>query len=196
MKNVFLIGDKVRYSTDTNIGYGIFVMEELEGEAYVYSPQDDCRSAQYTLRRLHEWAAEAYVEPEEIDVVHWNNGLWDVERIMGDEPVTPVDAYVRLLIRIHGRIRKVFPNARVIFALTTPVREPMRRGCVEIRNEDIEAYNRAAVEKLRPLGVEINDLYSAAKEFGADCYRTGEYFSEKGARRLGKAAAEAIRRAL
>lgn len=194
MKNVYLIGDGVRYSTDLSIGYGIFVMEELEGEAYVYSPQADCGSAQHTLRYLHEWAAKAYVDPAEIDAVYWNNGLMDVERIMDDEPITPVDVYVRQLIRVHGRIRTLFPNAKVIFATTTPVLEQAPGG-KRYRNADIEEYNRAAAEALRPLGVQIDDLYAEAQGFGADCWRSCEYFSEKGARRLAKRAAGAIRRA-
>jgi len=194
VKNVYLIGDMVRYSTDTNIGYGIFVMEALEGEAYVYSPQTDCGSVQHTLRYLHEWVEKTYVNPEEIDVVHWNNGLMDVERILDDEPITPVNVYARQLKRVYGRIRLLFPNARVIFATTTPVLNPCRQGCTEIRNEDIEEYNRAAIEALRPLDVEINDLHAEAESFGADCYRTERYFSEKGARQLGERTAEVIRR--
>ena len=193
MKNVYLIGDMVRYSTDTNCGYGSFVMEELAGEAYVYSVQEDCRSAAHTLRFLHEWAQKAYVDPQEVDVVHWNNGLWDVARIMGDEPVTPVSVYQEQLIRIFRRIRQLFPNAKVIFAFTTPVMEEPDAP-VWYLNSDIRAYNRAAAEALEPLGAEIDDLYAAAAEFGPEAYRTSEYFSLAGAQALGKAAAQAIRR--
>ena len=191
-KNILLLGDRVRYSTDSGHGYGVFVMDGLEGEAYVYSPQDDCRSAAYTLRNLHVWARNLYVEPEEISVVHWNNGLWDVVRILGDEPMTSLDAYVQTLLRIHARIRRLFPDARVIFAATTPVLEESAGEAV-YRNADIERYNAAARAALEPLGVIYNDLYAAAKEFDVSCYRTGELFSEKGSRLLGRAVAEAIR---
>ena len=193
MKNVYLIGDMVRYSTDTNCGYGSFVMEELAGEAYVYSVQEDCRSAAHTLRFLHEWAQKAYVDPQEVDVVHWNNGLWDVARIMGDEPVTPVSVYQEQLIRIFRRIRRLFPNAKVIFALTAPVLEDSEAP-VQYRNADIEEYNRAAIAVLEPMGVEIDDLYAAAEGFGPEAYRTNEYFSPEGAKALGRSAAQAIRR--
>lgn len=191
-KNILLLGDRVRYSTDSGYGYGIFVMDELAGEAYVYSPKEDCRSAAYTLRNLHWWAQELHIEPEEIDVVHWNNGLWDVERIMGDQPITPIGVYADTLRRIHARIRALFPNAKVIFAATTPVIE-QNSGSVLYFNADIEAYNSAARKALEPLGVAFNDLYAAAKDFDVFCYRTGELFSEQGSRLLGRAVAEAIR---
>ena len=41
---------------------------------------------------------------------------------------------------------------------------------------------------------EIDDLYAAAEGFGPEAYRTNEYFSPEGAKALGRAAAQAIRR--
>ena len=192
MKNVYMIGDMVRYCTDANIGYGIFVMEELEGEAYVYSPQDDCRSAQYTLRHLHLWADCGYLKPEEIDVVHWNNGLWDCVRIMDDDPIVPIAVYQQQLVRVYKRITQLFPNAKVIFGTTTPVVE-RKYGLERHRNSDIEEYNRAAIEVLVPLGVKINDLYATAARFDESLYRTYEYFSIEGAKILGRQVADAMR---
>ncbi|MBQ6875832.1 MAG: hypothetical protein IJN46_06320, partial [Lachnospiraceae bacterium] len=90
MKNIFLIGDSIRFGSKTvseynNVklspGYGIYVKEKLEGTANVYAPDENCRFAQYTLRFLHKWASK--VPCEEIDIVHWNNGLWDALRLFG-----------------------------------------------------------------------------------------------------------------
>ena len=58
MKNVFLIGDSIRYganrnpdySTANSPGYGVYVTEMLKGTANVYAPTDNCRFLQYTLR--------------------------------------------------------------------------------------------------------------------------------------------------
>jgi hypothetical protein len=53
--------------------------------------------------------------------VHWNNGLWDVLRLFGDEPFTEINYYGESLKRIYKRIRFLFPNAKIIFALSTSV---------------------------------------------------------------------------
>ena len=128
MKNIFLVGDSIRFgapnpSKYNNIspGYERYVREKLEGIANVYGPDENCRFAQFSLRFLQKWAA--VVPAEEIDVVHWNNGLWDVLRLFGDEPLTPLEFYENLLRRVYKRIRFLFPNAKVIFALSTAVIE-------------------------------------------------------------------------
>lgn len=88
MKNIFLIGDSIRFGATNSPGYGIYVKEKLDGIANVYAPNENCRFAQYTLRQLHDWVQK--LDGESIDVVHWNNGLWDVLRVDGDEPLTPL----------------------------------------------------------------------------------------------------------
>ena len=125
MKNIMLVGDSIRYGShvvsevaELSPGYGIYVKEMLEGVANVYAPEENCRFAQYSLRFLQKWAKK--VPAEEIDVVHWNNGLWDVLRLYDDEPLTPIEFYGDLLKRVYKRIRLLFPNAKVIFALSLP----------------------------------------------------------------------------
>lgn len=163
MKRILLIGDSIRYGTDEEkYGYGYYVKQKLANKAEVYAPGENCRFVQYTLRYLHEWAAQV-PSPETIDVVHWNNGLWDVLRLFGDEPFTPLEVYKTELIRVHKRIRMLFPNAKIIFALSTPVTEELSDASIARKNSDIEKYNQAAVEMLTPFGVVINDLYTHAK---------------------------------
>ena len=108
MKNVFLIGDSIRFgSTSGNSpGYGVYVKEMLLGKANVYAPDENCRFVQYTQRYLSEWVKD--IDCAGIDVVHWNNGLWDVLHINGDDAFTDLDIYVRLLRRMHKRIRHFF----------------------------------------------------------------------------------------
>ena len=83
MKTVFLMGDSIR------MGYDRYVRDALADEAAVYYPSENCRFAQYTLRNAHDWI-EKECQPECVDVVHWNAGLWDVARLFGDEPLTPI----------------------------------------------------------------------------------------------------------
>ena len=63
MKNIFLIGDSIRfgasansdYNTSNSPGYGVYLEEMLRGKANVYAPNDNCRFLQYTLRYRYDW---------------------------------------------------------------------------------------------------------------------------------------------
>ena len=198
MKNVLLIGDSIRfgatsnpeYKTADSPGYGVYVAEMLKGKANVYAPDDNCRFAQYTLRYLYDWAKD--IECEKIDVVHWNNGLWDVLRINGDEPLTPVDVYELMLGRVCKMMKKIFPNAKIIFALSTAVVEEWARPDFMRFNSDIEKYNEAAVEVLCQKGVIINDLYSVSRGLDESYHADWVHFNEEGSKILARAVAEKI----
>ena len=132
------------------IGYGKPVAERLSPEFEVWQPDDNCRFAQYTLRGLWDWQDGI----RGADIIHWNNGLWDICQLFGDGAFTPIDEYVSTMIRIAKILME--RSSTLIFATTTPVRPEN----VHNKNEVIEAYNAALVPKLRELGVIINDLYT------------------------------------
>lgn len=111
----------LRYGSKNSKGCECFLKEKLSGKANIYSPNENCRFAQYTLRALCDWVW--HVNFAEIDVVHWNNGLWDVLRLNDDELLTPLSVYINMLERVYKKIRRFFPNAKIIFALSTPVIE-------------------------------------------------------------------------
>ena len=185
MKKIFLIGDSIRFGAPGSPGYGVYVKEKLEGRAEVFAPNENCRFAQHTLRFLHEWAAN--IPGDEIDVVHWNNGLWDALHLFGDEAFTDLDYYGKTLVRIYRRIRRVFPNARVIFALSTSVKEEWANPDFIRYNKEIEEYNKKAIEVLSPLGVQINDLYSITKNFEDEKRSDWVHFSDAGSEILADA---------
>ena len=195
MKNVLLLGDSIRYGVPPKIaGYGVYVKEKLADVVNVYAPDDNCRFAQYTLRYIHNWAKE--VDAASIDVIHWNNGLWDVLRLDGDEPLTPIDMYVYMLERVHRMLRQLFPNAKIIFALSTAVLEKKARPDFFRYNADIEAYNAAARARMEALGVEINDLYEITKDLREEYHADWVHFNDKGSLILADAVAEKVLRAL
>lgn len=73
------------------IGYGNKVEEILRAEECdVWQPQDNCRFAKYTLRMLFDFQDEI----KGADVVHWNNGLWDMCDLFGDGAFTTIEEYV------------------------------------------------------------------------------------------------------
>ncbi|MBE5812126.1 MAG: SGNH/GDSL hydrolase family protein [Clostridiales bacterium] len=183
MRKIFLIGDSIRYGTSGNEGYkngyGYYVKQKLVDKAIVYQPDENCRFLQYTLRYLHEWARKLGIG-ENIDVVHWNNGLWDVLRLFDDEPLTSLEMYKIMLERVYKRIKNLFPNAKIIFALTTPVIEEMMDVDFYRKNIEIEQYNQAAIEVLQPLGVIINDLYRVGMEIKNNYSLDAVHFNEIG----------------
>ena len=140
------------------IGYGTPVAERLADEFEVWQPNDNCRFAQYTLRGLWDWQEEMCGA----DIIHWNNGFWDLCEIFGDGAFTPIDEYVNTMVRIARLLKE--RAGTVIFATTTPVRAENRHN----RNEVVEAYNAALVPRLLEMGVVINDLYTPLSE---DIYR-------------------------
>lgn len=178
MKNIYLIGDSIRFGAPGSPGYGIYVKEKMKGKANVYAPEDNCRFLQYTLRYLHEWAST--VEKEKIDIVHWNNGLWDVLRLFGDEPLTDILTYETMLKRVYKRIRLLFPNAKVIFALSTAVIEEWGQPDFFRYNSEIEKYNQKAREVMSELGVKVNDLYTLSASFENHLHSDWVHFGAEG----------------
>ena len=192
MKKIFLIGDSIRFGAKSSPGYGVYVKEKLEGKAEVYAPTVNCAFAQYTQRFLHEWVKALEVPTDEIEVVHWNNGLWDVLRLLGDEPFTEIGFYGETLKRIFGRIRYLFPNAKIIFALSTSVKEDWADPSFLRLNKEIALYNEKAIEVLSPLGVEFNDLYTVTESFTDSMRSDWVHFNEEGSKILAEAVVEKI----
>ena len=145
MKKITLLGDSIR-----QIGYGTKVPEMLGEEYEVFQPEDNCRFVKYTLRLIFDFKKNI----EGSDVIHWNNGLWDIPTGLYDdgEPFTSEEEYVVNMLRVAKELKKL--GKRVIFATTTPVHYENPYN----KNDVIKRYNDLIVPKLQELGVEINDL--------------------------------------
>ena len=154
MKNVLLIGDSIR------MGYDKAVKNTLKNKANVYFPEENCRFASYVLRYIHEY--KSLFGNNHVDVLHWNAGLWDCLRLFGEEPHTPLEVYAYYIERICIRIKKLFPDAQVIFATSTSVQSELMSPDFKRYNEEIEAYNEAAVKIVSKYGFQVNDLYAAS----------------------------------
>ena len=57
-------------------------------------------------------------------------------------------------------MKKLFPNATIIFATSTSVISEKMSPDFKRYNEEIEEYNRIAVEVVTKYGFLVNDLYS------------------------------------
>ena len=188
MKSVFLLGDSIR------LGYERYVKVMLEDYAKVYTPGEvNGGMAQHVQRWVHVWAREQNL-PQDLDLVHWNAGLWDVLRIWGDEPFTSPAFYADTLVKIHNRLKQIFPKAKLVFALSTAVQEEKYIGEEYKRyNSDIRAYNEIAIKTLTPLGEEFDDLYSVSESAPKDCYSDPTHFNTlAGIKRIGGAVVDCL----
>ena len=194
MKKVLLLGDSIR------MGYDEYVKELLSDEfEVVYDDADNGRFAAYTL-----WQANQFFKNHgHFDVVHWNNGYWDmnIEAPMRSA-IHPVGEYVHFLGRILAEIRE--NGAVPVFATTVPIlseeaaAEVIRDGVARFayNNEWVTEYNAAAVAFMESEGVMINDLYSLCLQ-DRHFYKCPDllHLTEEGYRRCAGQTAEAIRKA-
>lgn len=178
---IVLLGDSIRL-----LGYGKEVEHIFSGTHEVWQSQDNDRYARYTLRMLCDNRAMI----DACDIVHWNNGLHDVARIVDDgEPFTPLDEYFATVKRIAEIL--LAKGKKVIFATTTPVRNEHEN----VRNEDIVRYNAAVVPMLRELGVSINDLYGFVLPETERFIKKEDniHLTDEGIRAVGREVCETIR---
>lgn len=190
MKNVLLLGDSIR------MGYDKSVKLSLKDSANVVFPSENCRFASYLLRYLHEYK-NTLLPNEDVDVLHWNAGLWDCLRIFGEEPHSTKEIYAYYIERLCVRIKKLFPNAKVIFATSTRVQSEKMNGIFKRYNEDIEDYNNVAVEIVKKHGFEVNDLYAISKTLPEDAHSDSvHYYTSKGTQAFSIQVLKCLARAL
>jgi hypothetical protein len=143
---VLLIGDSILN------GYHKQVVAKLEGRAYV----DIWVNPYNQSEHLNKTILPAVLENGPYDVVHFNMGLhgWQKGRIKDGtfEPLTK--AYVEV-------IREKFPNARLIWASSTPV--TVKDKPLELDpaiNDVIVEHNRMAAKVMQELKIPVNDFYA------------------------------------
>ena len=198
MKNLLLLGDSIR------VGYCNMVKEMLDGKANVFFPEENCRFAQYTLRDLQRWI----VNFPEIDVVHWNNGLWDSAHLSvagGDdgeaagvtmkpanvidnyrydeEALTPPDIYEYMLNRVVIRIKQLCPKAEIVFATSTPVVEE-EATTIYRSNAEVDLYNEIARKVMKKHNIRVNELGEFAKKLPAEDRRDWVHYNDEGNQKL------------
>ena len=168
MKNLLIIGDSIR------AGYDKSVKKTLGNMANVIFPEENCRFASYVLRYFHEYLGE--IKGEDIDVIHWNAGLWDSLRLFEEEPHTPVDVYAYYIERICIRIKKLCPNAKVIFATSTSVLSEKMDINFKRYNEEIEKYNQVAINVVKKYGFKVNDLYALSRTLPEEAHSDAVHY--------------------
>ena len=178
-KKIFLIGDSIR------MGYDKYVKEALSEVAEVYYPDENCRYAENVLRYAHEWKNKTGA-PDDVDLVHWNAGIWDVLELFGDEPLSTKDYYANVIPRIDKRLRMLYPKAKIVFATSTAVDEALASKDFFRHNRTIEEYNEIAVSALEKTDTVINDLYALTSRLDRSYHSDFvHYYTDKGTEVIG-----------
>ncbi|MBE7046792.1 MAG: SGNH/GDSL hydrolase family protein [Ruminococcaceae bacterium] len=176
MNKVFLIGDSIR------MGYDKYVKMAFEDVAEVLYPNENCRFASYVLRYLNMWK-QSMEFGDDIDLVHWNAGLWDCLRMIDGKPHTDIKVYGDYIERICKCMPYYFPRAKFIFATSTPVQEHLFKE-LKRYNKDIEAYNKVAMEIVTKHGHSVNDLYPLVENMPVEYYSDLTHLYTKGGTKL------------
>lgn len=186
--NIFLIGDSIRK------GYCATVRERLSDVARVFYVDDNCRSSQNIIFSMKNWAGR-FDDCSKVDIIQFNCGHWDVAHWNGYElSLTSEAEYEKNIRMIILLLRKFFPNARLVFATTTPMNPNGGVGTNPRSNEEIDRYNSIAQRVATELSVDIADLNSATRQWGSECYRDYCHFTPESFERLGESVAEYLRK--
>ena len=115
----------------------------------------------------------------------------------GEEPQTPIEIYSYFMERLCARIKKLAPEAKVIFATSTAVISEKMESDFKRYNEEIEAYNKVALEVVRKHGFEVNDLYPISKALPESAHSDGvHYYTKEGTVAFAEPTLECISKAL
>lgn len=178
-KTVLLLGDSIR------LGYCRHVREMMRGTADVYFPENENGMfAYYTLRRIWDWT-KLVPDPKKVDVIHFNNGLWDLGQRDGRECLTPIDVYAATMSRIADELKHFFPHAKLIFATTTPINERVFNEQHLKGNAEVSRYNAAALKELGAKIEAVDDLNRFVRENGLAAHQVDiVHYDEDGYRLL------------
>jgi lysophospholipase L1-like esterase len=118
------------------------------------------------------------------DVVHFNNGLhgWGYSE----------EEYAKALPELIAVLRKGAPTARLVWATTTPVRQPDRLDAVSPRTDRVVARNKLAAGVIAKEKVPTNDLFELVKDRPEWYGRDGTHFSPKGTAAQAEQVAKAV----
>jgi alpha-L-fucosidase len=204
LPNVFLYGDSI------SMGYTEEVRRQLDGAANVYRLHDNGGTSGSFIPKMKDLNT-AMRDPLldkpwdfDWDVIHFNAGIHDLtyrreadgerDKIEG-KLTTTIPQYKQNLEEIIAYLRKMAPNAKLIFATTTPIPED-EPGRIA---DDAVKYNKAALEVLsRHPDIAINDLHAFTKPNHSKWWRKpGDvHYNEAGSIAHGTQVAEVIRPAL
>jgi lysophospholipase L1-like esterase len=161
LPRVLLIGDSITR------GYYPAVEKNLKGKAYV------ARVA--TSKSLGDSALLAevatFLSEGKFDVIHFNNGMhgWGYSE----------EDYRRAFPELVRTIRRLAPDAKLIWATTTPV-QPSGVMNPGPNNDRVKARNAIAAAAVKKAGIPVDDLFSLVEAHPEYYTPGGIHFNESG----------------
>ncbi len=194
MKNVILFGDSIR------LNYCERVKELLSDICDVRFPADNCMYTLNTIWNVRNWIRESGFE--KVDLIHYNNGIWDHHRTLDDgKPLSSIEQYLYLNRRLHTQLTSY--TDKLIWATTTPAGlcyDPAKLLCTGLPrdewNEEIALYNNVLSAYLTSKGVWITDLNAVVGADMGNICNDGIHLSAKGIEAAAMAVATNIRKRL
>ena len=197
LPNVFIYGDSI------SIAYTPTVRNELEDQANVYRLHVNGGPSESIIEKV-DTLLQTMKDHWDFnwDVIHFNVGLHDLKYVVGNKLDKAKGEQLATMAEYETNLRdairyflRVAPNAKLIFATTTPVPkgEPGRHVIDGMR------YNRIALKVLEDYPeVAVNDLYTFTLPHQPDWWtKPGNvHFNETGYTAQGKEVARIIREAL
>lgn len=174
LPRVLLIGDSITRA------YFSAVEANLKGKAYCARIATSKAVGDPALpSELTTFLAEA-----KFDVVHFNIGMhgWDYSE----------DDYRQYLPELLAAIRKGAPNAKLLWASTTPVRKDKLPGPT---NDRVLARNRIAREFFEKQGIPVDDLHALMADH-SDLHSDDVHFNPEGSALLAGQVAASIQKLL
>jgi hypothetical protein len=189
LPRVLIMGDSI------SLGYTLEVRKLLAGKANVQHPDVNCWSTEFGLEHVKQWIGEKHW-----DVVYFNFGLHDLKYLdeKGRYVTSDKGKQVATIKQYQANLREIVATlqstgAKLIFATTTPV--PSGSGG-RVQGDEIR-YNAAALQVVREMGVEIDDLWNVVKPSLTTLQQPHNvHFNAEGCRVLGAEAASRIERDL
>lgn len=186
---ILLLGDSICMGYSNGPGYGGFVRDALAPLGIKVTLQA-CAGSAALLASLPDLLGEA-----PWDVVHFNCGLHDLKRDRATGVVHgPVDAYARNLDAIVTRLAAT--RARLVWATITPVHDAWHQTYkpFDRREEDVIAYNEAALRCTSRADIAVNDLHDLIVRHGQERtqFSDGVHFTEPGSRAMASAVVAAV----
>ena len=189
MKKVILIGDSIR------MAYAPVVEQELRDAAEVWGPNENCEDSRKTLTNLDAWVID-----RKPDLVHINCGLHDIKRPFDSQGnQVPIADYGDNVRAILTQLKKN-TDARIIWALTTPVNHQWHHENKPFDRfeEDVALYNAMSRKIAHDLEIPVSDLHGVIAGAGRDALlvKDGVHFKPEGSELLGKAVVKCIKETL
>lgn len=174
LPRVLLIGDSITRA------YFSAVEANLKGKAYVARVATSKAVGDPALPK----ELAVFLSESRFDVVHFNIGMhgWEYSE----------DDYRRYLPELLDVIRKGAPGAKLIWAMTTPVRKDKAPGP---SNDRIVARNRIAREFFEKQGIPIDDLHALMSGHD-DLHSDDVHFNPQGSAMLAAQVADKVSKLL